>query len=150
DRPPARRRRPRGGPADHRRRLPGRPNRLRYLDRPLVERYPPGRTPRYCGSRGDDACNMDARTHRSGQAGHHHAAEQLAVNEAVAAPGTTTRRPLRLLLPALIVVVLAALDLTVIAPILPSVLVDLQINTAEADRYVWIVSGYLRAYVLTI
>lgn len=93
---------------------------------------------------------MDARTHRSGQAGHHHAAEQLAVNEAVAAPGTTTRRPLRLLLPALIVVVLAALDLTVIAPILPSVLVDLQINTAEADRYVWIVSGYLLAYVLTI
>lgn len=44
----------------------------------------------------------------------------------------------------------AALDLTVIAPILPAMLTDLQINTAEADRYVWVVSGYLIAYTLTI
>ena len=59
-------------------------------------------------------------------------------------------RPLRVLLPALVVVLVAALDLTVIAPILPRMLLDLQVNTAEADRYVWVVSGYLVAYTLTI
>lgn len=59
-------------------------------------------------------------------------------------------RPSRVLVPALVVVLVAALDLTVIAPILPSILFDLRINTAEADRYVWIVSGYLLAYTLTI
>jgi EmrB/QacA subfamily drug resistance transporter len=55
-----------------------------------------------------------------------------------------------LVVPALTVVLLAALDLTVIAPILPRMLTDLEINTAEADRYVWIVTGYLIAYTLTI
>jgi len=59
-------------------------------------------------------------------------------------------RPLTVLLPALVVVLVAALDLTVIAPILPRMLLDLQVNTAEADRYVWVVSGYLVAYTLTI
>ncbi len=60
------------------------------------------------------------------------------------------RRPRTIVVPALAVVLLAALDLTVIAPILPRMLTDLNINTAEADRYVWIVTGYLIAYTLTI
>lgn len=59
-------------------------------------------------------------------------------------------RPWAILVPALVVVFVAALDLTVIAPILPAILYDLRINTAEADRYVWIVSGYLLAYTVTI
>lgn len=59
-------------------------------------------------------------------------------------------RPVRQLVPVLLVVLVAALDVTVIAPILPAVLVDLRVNSAEADRYVWIVSGYLLAYTLTI
>ena len=59
-------------------------------------------------------------------------------------------RPTRVLLPALVVVLVAALDLTVIAPLLPRMLLDLDINTIEADRYVWVVSGYLIAYTLTI
>lgn len=63
---------------------------------------------------------------------------------------SATGRPRRVLVPVLLLVLLAALDLTVIAPILPDVLFDLRVNTAEADRYVWIVSGYLLAYTLTI
>lgn len=63
---------------------------------------------------------------------------------------TKEERATHLLIPALIVVVLASLDLTVIAPILPRILSDMRVNSAEADRYVWIVSGYLLAYTLTI
>ncbi len=59
-------------------------------------------------------------------------------------------RPLSIVAPALVVVLVAALDLTVIAPILPRMLSDLDVNTAEADRYVWVVTGYLVAYTLTI
>ncbi len=59
-------------------------------------------------------------------------------------------RPLSVVAPALVVVLVAALDLTVIAPILPRMLSDLDVNTAEADRYVWVVTGYLVAYTLTI
>lgn len=47
-------------------------------------------------------------------------------------------------------VLVAALDLTVIATILPRVVFDLGINAAEIDRYSWIVSGYLLAYLITI
>lgn len=47
-------------------------------------------------------------------------------------------------------VLVAALDLTVIATILPRVVFDLGINAAEIDRYAWIVSGYLLAYLITI
>jgi EmrB/QacA subfamily drug resistance transporter len=64
--------------------------------------------------------------------------------------GNADSRPLAVLLPALAVVLVAALDLTVIAPILPRMLLDLRVNTAEADRYVWVVSGYLVAYTITI
>jgi MFS family permease len=62
----------------------------------------------------------------------------------------TVRRPLRLLLPVLAVVFIAALDLTVIAPILPTVIVDLGISAVDADRYSWIVLSYLVAYTVTV
>jgi len=88
---------------------------------------------------------MDPRPEQAQRAGHHREAGDLAP---AAVPGAHS--PGRLLVPVLIIVVVAALDLTVIAPILPAVLVDLRVNTAEADRYVWIVSGYLLAYTLTI
>ncbi len=55
-----------------------------------------------------------------------------------------------LLTAALIAVFVAALDLTVITTILSRIIFDLEINAAEIDRYSWIVSGYLLAYLITI
>jgi MFS family permease len=51
---------------------------------------------------------------------------------------------------ALLAVFLGALDLTVIATILPEMVTDLRVNAADVDRYVWIVNGYLLAYVVAI
>lgn len=51
---------------------------------------------------------------------------------------------------ALAAVFLGALDLTVIATILPGMVTDLRINAADVDRYVWIVNSYLLAYVVAI
>ncbi|CAA9583667.1 MAG: Multidrug efflux pump P55 [uncultured Thermomicrobiales bacterium] len=51
---------------------------------------------------------------------------------------------------ALLAVFVGALDLTVIATILPRMVSDLEINTADIDRYVWIVNGYLLAYIVAI
>jgi EmrB/QacA subfamily drug resistance transporter len=51
---------------------------------------------------------------------------------------------------ALVAVFIAALDLTVIATILPTIVYDLGVNVGEIDRYSWIVSGYLLAYLITI
>jgi MFS family permease len=51
---------------------------------------------------------------------------------------------------ALLAVFLGALDLTVIATILPAMVTDLRINAADVDRYVWIVNSYLLAYVVAI
>jgi EmrB/QacA subfamily drug resistance transporter len=51
---------------------------------------------------------------------------------------------------ALLSVFLGALDLTVIATILPAMVTDLRINAADVDRYVWIVNSYLIAYVVAI
>lgn len=51
---------------------------------------------------------------------------------------------------ALLAVFLGALDLTVIATILPGMVTDLRINAADVDRYVWIVNSYLIAYVVAI
>jgi EmrB/QacA subfamily drug resistance transporter len=51
---------------------------------------------------------------------------------------------------ALLAVFLGALDLTVIATILPGMVTDLRINAADVDRYVWIVNSYLLAYVIAI
>ncbi len=51
---------------------------------------------------------------------------------------------------ALLAVFVGSLDLTVIATLLPKMVNDLQINTADINRYVWVVSGYLLAYMVTI
>src|SRR5215211_6069826 len=51
---------------------------------------------------------------------------------------------------ALAAVFLGALDLTVIATILPAMVTDLRVNAADVDRYVWIVNSYLLAYVVAI
>src|SRR5919112_3696421 len=56
----------------------------------------------------------------------------------------------RALATALLAVLLGALDLTVIATILPGMVTDLRINAADVDRYVWIVNSYLLAYVVAI
>ncbi|MGI9254740.1 MAG: MFS transporter [Thermomicrobiales bacterium] len=56
----------------------------------------------------------------------------------------------RSLIAALMAVFVGALDLTVIATILPRMVSDLEINTADIDRYVWIVNGYLLAYIVAI
>ena len=56
----------------------------------------------------------------------------------------------RSLAAALVAVFLGALDLTVIATILPGMVTDLRINAADVDRYVWIVNSYLLAYVVAI
>jgi MFS family permease len=63
---------------------------------------------------------------------------------------TSTRGHWLILIPALAIVFLSSVDLTVIAPILPLILIELNINAAEADRYVWIASGYLVAYTSCI
>lgn len=60
------------------------------------------------------------------------------------------RQQRQLLLPVLTVVFLAALDLTVVAPILPTVIDDLGISAVNADRYSWIVLSYLVAYTVTV
>lgn len=51
---------------------------------------------------------------------------------------------------ALIAVFLGAIDLTVVATILPPMVSDLGINTADIDRYIWVVNSYLIAYVISI
>jgi EmrB/QacA subfamily drug resistance transporter len=63
---------------------------------------------------------------------------------------TNSRGHWLVLIPALAIVFLSSVDLTVIASILPLVLIELNINAAEADRYVWIASGYLIAYTSCI
>jgi len=52
--------------------------------------------------------------------------------------------------PPLLAVLIGALDLTVIATILPRMVSDLRINTVDIDRYVWVVNGYLLAYIVAI
>jgi len=56
----------------------------------------------------------------------------------------------RALLAALLAVFVGALDLTVIATVLPRMIADLGINTADVDRYVWVVNAYLLAYIVAI
>lgn len=51
---------------------------------------------------------------------------------------------------ALACVFLGAIDLTIVAAILPTMIDDLGINTADIDRYIWAVNGYLIAYVVAI
>ena len=45
---------------------------------------------------------------------------------------------------------MAALDLGVVAPLLPTMITDLGLNAVDADRYAWIVLSYLVAYTVTI
>ena len=47
-------------------------------------------------------------------------------------------------------VILAALDLTVVAAILPKVMLDLEIPITSVDQAAWIVSAYLLAYTVTM
>lgn len=54
------------------------------------------------------------------------------------------------LVAALAAVFLGAVDLTVIATILPRMVFDLHINTADVDRYIWVVNAYLLAYIVSI
>lgn len=71
-------------------------------------------------------------------------------------PTTTPDRRLRALLRspalggALLAVFIGAIDLTVIAAILPQMVQDVGVNTSDLDRYIWIVSGYLIAYIVAI
>lgn len=51
---------------------------------------------------------------------------------------------------ALAAVLIGAIDLTIIATILPSIISDLNVNTADIDRYIWIVNAYLIAYIAAI
>lgn len=51
---------------------------------------------------------------------------------------------------ALLCVLLGSIDLTVIATILPDMIGDLGVNTADIDRYIWAVNAYLIAYVVAI
>lgn len=51
---------------------------------------------------------------------------------------------------ALICNFISAVDLTVIASIMPGMVSDLGVNTADFDRYIWIVNAYLIAYVVAI
>ncbi len=51
---------------------------------------------------------------------------------------------------ALVCVFLGAVDLTVVASILPGMIGDLGVNTADIDRYIWAVNAYLIAYIVAI
>lgn len=73
---------------------------------------------------------------------------QAATDSAPPAKAPAGARPL--LAAALLAVFVAALDLTVITTILARIIFDLRINAAEIDRYSWVVSGYLLAYLITI
>ena len=56
----------------------------------------------------------------------------------------------RALVAGLVCVFLGAIDLTVIASILSTIIPDLGVNTADIDRYIWVVNGYLIAYIAAI
>ncbi len=47
-------------------------------------------------------------------------------------------------------VLLGSIDLTVVASILPGMIDDLGVNTADIDRYIWAVNAYLIAYIIAI
>jgi MFS family permease len=58
------------------------------------------------------------------------------------------RDPLALIM--VFAVFMGATDLTVVATILPRMISDLGINTADIDRYIWVVNAYLIAYIVAI
>jgi len=68
-------------------------------------------------------------------------------------PGSSVVRKLLAsppMLAALACVFLGAIDLTVVASILPHVISDLGVNTADIDRYIWAVNAYLISYIVAI
>ncbi|MDQ4044081.1 MAG: MFS transporter, partial [Chloroflexota bacterium] len=64
------------------------------------------------------------------------------------APASPWRDPLSLIM--IFAVFVGAVDLTVVATILPRMITDLGINTADIDRYIWVVNSYLIGYVVSI
>jgi MFS family permease len=54
------------------------------------------------------------------------------------------------MLAALLAVLIGAIDLSIIATILPQMVADLHVNSADIDRYIWIVNAYLIAYIAAI
>lgn len=54
------------------------------------------------------------------------------------------------MLAALLAVFIGAIDLSIVATILPSIVSDLNVNTADIDRYIWVVNSYLIAYIAAI
>jgi len=54
------------------------------------------------------------------------------------------------MLAALLAVLIGAIDLSIIATILPQMVADLNVNSADIDRYIWIVNAYLIAYIAAI
>ncbi len=66
------------------------------------------------------------------------------------APQVSPGRAHLILAAALLAVFVGSLDLTVIATLLPRMVSSLNIPTADLDRYIWVVSGYLLAYMVTI
>jgi len=56
----------------------------------------------------------------------------------------------RSIVAALLCVLLGSIDLTVVATVVPELIGDLGVNTADVDRYIWIVNGYLIAYIVAI
>lgn len=62
-------------------------------------------------------------------------------------PAPAHRAPLTI---ALVAVFLGAVDLTVIASLLPRMIFDLGLNTADLDRHIWVVNAYLIAYLVSI
>jgi MFS family permease len=54
------------------------------------------------------------------------------------------------MLAALSAVFIGAIDLSIVATILPSIVSDLNVNTADIDRYIWVVNSYLIAYIAAI
>lgn len=72
------------------------------------------------------------------------------VTDAPATPPVSPGRAHFILGAALLAVFVGSLDLTVIATLLPRMVLSLNIPTADLDRYIWVVSGYLLAYMVTI
>jgi MFS family permease len=54
------------------------------------------------------------------------------------------------MLAALLAVFIGAIDLSIVATILPSIVSDMNVNTADIDRYIWVVNSYLIAYIAAI
>jgi EmrB/QacA subfamily drug resistance transporter len=68
----------------------------------------------------------------------------------MAQPGSQSIRRQPAFLVVLVAVFFGAIDLTVVATILPRMIGDLGINSADIDRYIWVVNAYLIAYIVSI